>query len=103
LVSIYQFISNPLAISVRSVSLLWHVDSFNRILRPVSASEPSATRTYLSSPSTLEQFHKLEFEVDGWCAALGRLSGGTGYEWSGPRWEGELLGGKVLAEQYVLT
>lgn len=92
-----QFISNPLSISVRSVSLLYHVDSFNRSLRPIPAAQ--SHRTYLSNEYTLERFKKLEYEVDGWCAALGRMASGSGFEWSGMRWEGELLGGKVLAEQ----
>lgn len=91
-----QMVLQPISLSLQSLIIISRVDSFNRELVPPSTPHGSL----LSNPTTLAKFKELEIEVDQWIALLGRIAGDS---WAGEKGIGELLGGKVLAEQSVVV
>lgn len=82
----------PLDLNVRSALLMSRVDDFNRMLTPNPPGEP------LLHGENEKTFAEIEREVDRWCQALGLYQPTGGMT---AREIGEILGAKVLAEQYV--
>lgn len=76
------------------------MEKFNKTLRPPQATQP----TNASLLQTIEDqvaFQLLEADVDEWCVRLGTIGPDHSTDWEGEYGMGELLGGKVLAEQCV--
>jgi hypothetical protein len=87
-------------LNLQSIYLVSRVEKFNKTLRPPPPPLP-ATASLLQSLEDQVAFQLLESDIDNWCVKLGMLDPARSDVWEGEYGMGELLGGKVLAEQYV--
>lgn len=95
-----QLTSTPMLLNLQSIYLVSRVEKFNKTLRPPPPPLP-ANASLLQTLEDQVAFQLLESDIDNWCVKLGMLDPARSDVWEGEYGMGELLGGKVLAEQCV--